>query len=39
MNFTNMPELHTHYGYFVTIAVMLVIDVVLFLRLRRIGWL
>ena len=39
MNFDNMPELHTHYGYFVTIAVMLVLDTSLYLQFRRSGWL
>lgn len=39
MNFENMPELHIHYGYFVVLAVMLIIDVALYWRFRGIGWL
>ena len=39
MNFDNMPELHTRYGYFVVIALMLIIDVTLYRRFRRSGWL
>ena len=39
MNFDNMPELHTRYGYFVVIALMLIIDVALYRRFRRSGWL
>jgi hypothetical protein len=30
MNFDNMPELHTRYGYFVCIAFMLVLDTLLY---------
>ena len=39
MNFDNMPELHTHYGYFVVLGLMLVLDFVFYLRFRRSGWL
>jgi magnesium transporter len=39
MNFENMPELHTHYGYFVLLLVMLVLNVGLYLQFRRSGWL
>ena len=39
MNFDNMPELHTHYGYFVLLLVMLVLNVGLYLQFRRSGWL
>jgi magnesium transporter len=39
MNFKNMPELDWAYGYPVTIAAMAVINVVLFFRFRRAGWL
>jgi magnesium transporter len=39
MNFDNMPELHTRYGYFVTLTVMLTICVLLYRRFRRSGWL
>jgi magnesium transporter len=39
MNFDNMPELHTHYGYFVLLLAMLTLDVGLHLQFRRSGWL
>ena len=39
MNFDNMPELHTQYGYFVLLLAMLVLDVSLYLQFRRSGWL
>jgi magnesium transporter len=39
MNFDNMPELHTHYGYFVCIAFMLALDSLLYRSFRRSGWL
>jgi magnesium transporter len=39
MNFDNMPELHTHYGYFVLLLAMLALDVGLYLQFRRSGWL
>ena len=39
MNFQNMPELHWAFGYPFAVALMLVIDYVLWRRLRRIGWL
>ena len=39
MNFDNMPELHTHYGYFVLLLAMLTLDVGLYLQFRRSGWL
>jgi magnesium transporter len=39
MNFDNMPELHTHYSYFVCLAVMLVISLSLYAQFRRSGWL
>jgi magnesium transporter len=39
MNFDNMPELHTRYGYFVCIAFMLVLDTLLYRLFRRSGWL
>jgi magnesium transporter len=39
MNFDNMPELHTRYGYFVTLGAMAVIAVVLYRLFRRSGWL
>ena len=39
MNFDYMPELHTHYGYFVCLAVMLAISLSLYRQFRRSGWL
>lgn len=39
MNFEHMPELKWVYGYPVTVAGMVVIDVYLYFRFRRSGWL
>jgi magnesium transporter len=39
MNFEFMPELHWHYGYLVTIALMLSVCSGLWFRFRNIGWL
>ena len=39
MNFKNMPELGWDYGYPLSIASMVLIDVVLWFRFRKIGWL
>jgi magnesium transporter len=39
MNFTDMPELKWSFGYPLTLAVMTVIDIFLYRRFRRIGWL
>ncbi|GLY10657.1 magnesium/cobalt transporter CorA [Pseudobacillus badius] len=39
MNFDNMPELHTSYGYFAVLAVMGVIAVGMFLLFVKAGWL
>jgi magnesium transporter len=39
MNFEHMPELKSIYGYPLTIAVMAAIDVYLFFRFRKSGWL
>jgi len=39
MNFQNMPELRTHYGYFVVLGVIAVTCVALYARFRRTGWL
>jgi len=39
MNFDNMPELHSDYGYFVVIGSMLGLCALLFWRFRRAGWL
>jgi len=39
MNFRNMPELSWELGYPVTLAGMTIVDLVIFYRLRRAGWL
>ncbi|WP_114809477.1 magnesium/cobalt transporter CorA [Paraburkholderia kururiensis] len=39
MNFQSIPELHYKYGYPVCLAVMAAIDIVLWLRFRKAGWL
>ena len=39
MNFKYMPELDSPYGYPVVLAVTLVGCVLLYLRLKRAGWL
>ncbi len=39
MNFTNMPELHTRYGYYVVLGLIVVIMISLYLGFRRNKWL
>ncbi|MBX8827429.1 magnesium and cobalt transport protein CorA [Ochrobactrum sp. SFR4] len=39
MNFQNMPELATEYGYYVVLAAILVICLTLYCRFRKSGWL
>jgi magnesium transporter len=39
MNFDNMPELHTRYGYFIVLTIMVALCLVLYWRFRRSGWL
>jgi len=39
MNFQNMPELRTHNGYFVVLAVIACLCTGLYWRFRRLGWL
>lgn len=39
MNFHNMPELGTRYGYYIVVALMLIICFALYRRFKRIGWL
>ena len=39
MNFDNMPELHWHYGYFASLAVMAGAGVVLYRLFKKSGWL
>ena len=38
MNFENMPELHSPYGYYLTIGLMIIIGVGLFAYFWRKGW-
>ncbi len=38
MNFDNMPELHTKYGYFATLGLMLLIVICTFIYFRRKKW-
>lgn len=39
MNFHNMPELRFRYGYFITLAVMAFVTILLYLLLKRKKWL
>lgn len=39
MNFDNMPELHTDYGYISVLAVIGTLCSILYIRFRRAGWL
>ena len=39
MNFDNMPELHYKYGYFVVMATILIICVILYRQFKKSGWL
>ncbi len=39
MNFDNMPELHTRYGYFITLGAMALIAVLIFAWFKRKKWL
>lgn len=39
MNFENMPELRTHYGYFVVLGVIVAACSVLYVRFKKVGWL
>jgi magnesium transporter len=39
MNFEHMPELKTHYGYFVVLAVMALLCTGLYVRFKRARWL
>jgi magnesium transporter len=39
MNFDNMPELHTRYGYYVVLAVIVLACVGLYVQFRRNNWL
>jgi len=39
MNFDNMPELHSRYGYFATLAIMIVVALGMLVFFWRRGWL
>ena len=39
MNFENMPELKTSYGYFVVLGVILTLCLLLYIRFKRTKWL
>jgi magnesium transporter len=39
MNFDNMPELRTRYGYFVVLAVIATVCFALYRMFRQRGWL
>jgi len=39
MNFPDMPELHTHFGYPAVVGVTIVICCVMWWRLKKAGWL
>ena len=39
MNFQNMPELTTKYGYFVVLGVIVTTCTALYIRFKRVGWL
>jgi magnesium transporter len=38
MNFENMPELHTHYGYFVVLGILVIIGIAMTLYFRLKRW-
>jgi magnesium transporter len=38
MNFDNMPELHSRYGYFAVITIMIVVAVGMLMFFKRRGW-
>ena len=39
MNFDNMPELQTRYGYFIVVGAIAAICALLYRRFRKLGWL
>ncbi|MCY7280615.1 MAG: magnesium and cobalt transport protein CorA [Sphingomonas bacterium] len=39
MNFDNMPELRSDYGYFIVVSVIFALCATLFIRFKRSGWL
>ncbi len=38
MNFENMPELKTEYGYYIVLTVIVVLCGILYYRFKRAGW-
>jgi magnesium transporter len=38
MNFENMPELHSRYGYYATWGIMLIVAFGMLLYFKRRGW-
>ena len=38
MNFDEIPWLHTSYGFFLAVAVMLVIPIIMLVIFRKRGW-
>jgi magnesium transporter len=39
MNFTNMPELHWHWGYPAALCVMAALEVLMYRGFKKRGWL
>lgn len=39
MNFQIIPELHWRYGYPACLSVMLAVDIILWWRFKKVGWL
>jgi magnesium transporter len=39
LNFDNMPELRTEYGYFAVLPAIVITCVMLYVRLKRLKWL
>lgn len=38
MNFDNMPELHSRYGYFTVVAIMVIVAIAMLIYFKRKGW-
>ena len=39
MNFENMPELKTEYGYFIVVSIISVLCIALYIRFKKVRWL
>ncbi|WP_410210993.1 magnesium and cobalt transport protein CorA [Aquirhabdus sp.] len=39
MNFSNMPELHWYYGYYIWVAIMVLASYLLYRKLKKVKWL